>query len=423
MNVSGKRILLGVSGSISAYKSALLVRLLVKAGAEVQVVMTKSAKTFITPLTLATLSKRPALSDFANTKDGQWNNHVELGLWADALVVAPASARTLARCAHALCDDLLSAVYLSAKCPVFFAPAMDLDMYQHPATLDNLRRLASFGNHIIRAEHGELASGLVGEGRLAEPETILEKLEKFFGEQGKKEDKGRTPPDSPSSPTSPFSLASPPNVLITAGPTQEAIDPVRYISNHSTGKMGYAIAEAFARAGAIVTLVSGPTALPLPHPAVQRIDVRSAEQMFVATQAAFAHADVTILSAAVADYTPAHPADQKIKKKEASFQIDLTKTVDIAATLGKQKRPGQWMMGFALETENELENAHKKLIDKNLDWIVLNSLRDTGAGFGHDTNKITVIDTAGKTTTFELKSKADVAQDLLRLVAETLANS
>jgi len=408
MNLTGKRILLGVSGSISAYKSALLVRLLVKASAEVQVVMTESAKTFITPLTLATLSKRPAHSTFTS-EDGQWNNHVELGLWADALVIAPASARTLARCAHALCDDLLSAVYLSAKCPVFFAPAMDLDMYQHPATLSNLHRLESFGNHIIRAEHGELASGLVGEGRLAEPETILARLERFFEEQ-------KTMDEISSS------LVNK-RVLITAGPTQEAIDPVRYISNHSTGKMGYAIADAFARAGAAVTLVSGPTALPLPHPAVRRIDVRSAEQMFVATQAEFTNADITILSAAVADYTPAHPADRKIKKKEATFQIDLTKTVDIAATLGQQKRTGQWMMGFALETDNEEENARKKLISKNLDWIVLNSLRNTGAGFGHDTNKITVIDKAGQTLNFDLKSKADVARDLLGLVAKTLANS
>jgi len=406
--MTGKRILLGVSGSISAYKSALLVRLLVKAGAEVQVVMTESAKTFITPLTLATLSKRPAFSTYTS-EDGQWNNHVELGLWADALVIAPASARTLARCAHALCDDLLSAVYLSAKCPVFFAPAMDLDMYLHPATLDNLRRLESFGNHIIRAEHGELASGLVGEGRLAEPETIVDRLGSFFNEQETRDETHS-------------SLANK-RILITAGPTQEAIDPVRYISNHSTGKMGYALANAFARADAAVTLVSGPTALPLPHPAVRRIDVRSAEQMFVATQAEFANADVTILSAAVADYTPAHPADRKIKKKEAQFQIDLIKTVDIAATLGQQKQPGQWMMGFALETDNELDNARKKLISKNLDWIVLNSLRDTGAGFGHDTNKITVIDKAGQTLDFDLKSKADVARDLLGLVAKALANS
>ena len=416
MSVAGKRIALGVSGSISAYKSALLVRLLVKAGAEVQVIMTESAKTFITPLTLATLSKRPALSDFVSTDTGQWNNHVELGLWADTIVIAPASARTLARCAHALCDNLLSAVYLSAKCPVFFAPAMDLDMYQHPATRDNLHRLESFGNHIIQAEHGELASGLVGEGRLAEPETIVERLNDFFGMYDTTSKEQKTGSE-------PLPLLATRHVLITAGPTQEAIDPVRYISNHSTGKMGYAIAGAFANAGASVTLVSGPTSLPLPHPAVRRIDVRSAQQMFEVTQAEFAGSDLTILSAAVADYAPAHPANQKIKKKETTFQIDLTKTIDIAATLGQQKRPDQWMMGFALETNDELENARKKLISKNLDWIVLNSLRDSGAGFGHDTNKVTVIDKAGQLIDLDLKSKADVAQDLLRLVAKTLADS
>lgn len=403
--LTGKRILLGVTGSISAYKSALLVRLLVKAGAEVQVVMTESAKTFITPLTLATLAKRPVLSTFVDTGsdsrgEGNWNNHVDLGLWADAVVVAPASAHTLARCANGFCDDLLLAVYLSAKCPVFFAPAMDLDMYRHPATVENLRRLTSFGNHIIRAEHGELASGLVGEGRLAEPETIMQVLNAFF-----------------SRPTS----LSGKRVLITAGPTQESIDPVRYISNHSTGKMGYAIAGAFAKAGAVVTLVSGPTALPLPDPSVRRIDVRSAQEMFEATQAAFAGADVLVLNAAVADYTPAHPADRKIKKKEPIFSLELTKTTDIAATLGSQKRPGQLLMGFALETDNERENALKKLHAKNLDWIVLNSLRDAGAGFGHDTNKITVIDKDGQTHEFALKTKTDVAQDLVDLVAKHVA--
>ncbi|GAB3643319.1 bifunctional phosphopantothenoylcysteine decarboxylase/phosphopantothenate--cysteine ligase CoaBC [Spirosoma arcticum] len=404
--LAGKRILLGVTGSISAYKSALLVRLLVKAGADVQVVMTESAKTFITPLTLATLAKRPVLSAFVDTEnegrgEGNWTNHVELGLWADAVVVAPASAHTLARCANGLCDDLLSAVYLSAKCPVFFAPAMDLDMYRHPATLENLRRLVSFSNHIIRAEHGELASGLVGEGRLAEPETIMQALDAFFNKP--------TP-------------LSGKHVLITAGPTQEPIDPVRYISNHSTGKMGYAIAGAFARAGAVVTLVSGPTALSLPHPSIRRIDVRTAQQMFEATQAAFAQTDVLVLNAAVADYTPAHPAGRKIKKKEATFSLELTKTTDIAAQLGAQKRPGQLLMGFALETDNERENALKKLHAKNLDWIVLNSLRDTGAGFGHDTNKITVIDKEGQTHEFGLKPKTEVAQDLVDLVAKNIAS-
>lgn len=401
--MNGKRILLGVSGSISAYKAALLVRLLVKAGAEVQVVMTESAKTFITPLTLATLSKRPVLSTFINDDTGSWNNHVELGLWADAVVIAPATAHTLARCAHGFADDLLSAVYLSARCPVFFAPAMDLDMYQHPSMLTNLRLLESYGNHIIRAEHGELASGLVGEGRLAEPEHIVEILSTFF-------DKVEQP-----------ILLAGRNVLITAGPTQEAIDPVRYISNHSTGKMGYAIAKAFASAGANVTLVSGPTALPIPHPSIRRIKVRSAQEMFEATQDEFDKASVVVLSAAVADYTPVHVADQKIKKSEREFSLALTKTIDIAATLGARKKTGQYMMGFALETNDERSNALKKLHAKNLDWIVLNSLRDEGAGFGHDTNKITVIDKNEQTSEFALKTKDEVAQDLLYLVAQKLA--
>ncbi len=394
----GKRILVGVSGSIAAYKAALLVRLLVKAGAEVQVVMTEGAKAFITPLTLATLSKRPALSQFVgNSNTGEWTNHVELGLWADALVIAPATARTLARCATALCDDLLSAVYLSAKCPVFFAPAMDLDMYRHPANRDNLHRLQSFGNQIIDAEFGELASGLVGEGRLAEPETIVQRLVRHFAQDP---------------------IVAGKRVLITAGPTQEPIDPVRYISNHSTGKMGLAIANAFAQAGADVTLICGPTHLPTPDVSIRRIDVRSAQQMYEAAAGAFPTADLLILNAAVADYTPLHPADRKIKKKEAQFTIELGKTVDIAATLGAQKRPDQLLMGFALETDNEQQNALDKLERKNLDWIVLNSLRDAGAGFGHDTNKITVINRAGTTQVFDLKTKAEVAADLLALVAE-----
>ncbi|RYF73529.1 MAG: bifunctional phosphopantothenoylcysteine decarboxylase/phosphopantothenate--cysteine ligase CoaBC [Cytophagaceae bacterium] len=397
--LQGKRIIVGVSGSIAAYKSALLVRLLVKAGAEVQVIMTESAKAFITPLTLATLSKRPALSTFVADDNGVWNNHVELGLWADALIIAPASARTLARCATALCDDLLSATYLSAKCPVFVAPAMDLDMYRHPATLENLDRLRRFGNHIIQAEHGELASGLVGEGRLAEPETIVQTLERHFSRQEALVGK---------------------SVLITAGPTQEAIDPVRYISNHSTGKMGFAIARAFALAGADVTLVCGPTYLATPEPTIKRVNVRSAQEMYEDTAAAFPSAHVTILNAAVADYTPAHPATEKIKKKEAEFAIELTKTVDIAATLGALKRPDQLMMGFALETNNEREHALGKLHRKNLDWIVLNSLRDAGAGFGHDTNKITVMDRQETVTEFGLKAKDEVAADLLSIIAQKL---
>jgi phosphopantothenoylcysteine decarboxylase/phosphopantothenate--cysteine ligase len=411
--VNGKRILLGVTGSISAYKSALLVRLLVKAGADVQVVMTQSAQEFITPLTLATLSKRPVLSAFVNDASGSWNNHVELGLWADALVIAPASAHTLARCAHGLCDDLLSAVYLSAKCPVFFAPAMDLDMYRHPTTVENLHRLESFGNHIIHAEHGELASGLVGEGRLAEPETIVEVLNAFW-----RQEQGTGSGQKGKQTSSPLQNKQ---VLVTAGPTQEAIDPVRFISNHSTGKMGYAIAHAFAQAGADVTLVSGPTVLPLPHPTIRRIDVRSAQEMFEASELAFASSDIVVWSAAVADYTPVYVADQKIKKKEQQFSLELTKTTDIAATLGSQKRQGQLLMGFALETNDERENAVKKLRSKQLDWIVLNSLRDQGAGFGHDTNKITVIDKGEQTHEFALKTKEEVAQDLVNLIAQTLS--
>lgn len=404
-HLNGKKILLGVTGSIAAYKSALLIRLLVKLGAEVQVVMTPVAKDFITPLTLATLSKRPVYSDFFNAAsgsqgDGQWNNHVELALWADLLVIAPVSAHTLAKLAHGFCDDLLSAVYLSAKCPVFLAPAMDLDMYRHPTTLENLRRLESFGNYLIQAEHGELASGLVGEGRLAEPEHIIQDLERHFAQRPIFRHK---------------------RVLITAGPTQEAIDPVRFISNHSSGKMGYAIARAFAHAGAEVTLVSGPTVLPLPDPTVRRISVRSAQEMYEATAEEFAKAHVIILAAAVADYTPLHPADQKIKKKETVFGLEMTKTVDIAATLGQQKRPDQITVGFALETNDELANATAKLQAKNFDLIVLNSLRDQGAGFGHDTNKITVIDKDERMYEFDLKSKDKVAEDLLNLVQEQLS--
>ncbi len=394
-----KKILVGVTGSIAAYKSALLVRLLIKAGAEVQVIMTQSAKDFITPLTLATLSKRPALSSYITNDTGSWNNHVELGLWAEAFIIAPATAHTLAKCANGLCEDLLTAVYLSARCPVFFAPAMDLDMYLHGSTVENLQKLQRFGNAIIKAEHGELASGLVGTGRMAEPEHIVTQLEKHFAAVPALKNK---------------------KILITAGPTQEAIDPVRYISNHSTGKMGFSMAKAFSMAGADVTLVSGPTAQPTPDTEITVRAVRSAKEMYETTQKLFAAADVVILSAAVADYTPAYPADRKIKKKETQFTIKLTKTVDIAATLGQQKQAGQLMVGFALETDNELENALGKLKSKNLDLIVLNSLNDKGAGFAHDTNKITVIEANGTVHSFELKSKTDVAQDILQLVAGKL---
>lgn len=394
MTLNNKKILLGVSGSIAAYKSALLVRLLVKEGAEVKVIMTNAAKDFITPLTLSTLSKNPVLSSFTNGENGEWNNHVELGLWADAMIIAPASANTLAKCANGIADNLLIASYLSAKCPVFFAPAMDLDMYVHPSTVENLRKLKSFGNGIINAEFGELASGLVGEGRLAEPEKIVYQLTSYFSKnvalKGKK-------------------------VLITAGPTQEPIDPVRFISNHSSGKMGFAIAEAFKMAGAEVTIVSGPVSIPFPND-VKIEKVQSAQQMYEATAKFFSESDIVILSAAVADYTPLHVADKKIKKKEDIFNIEMTKTIDIAATLGKEKKTGQIIVGFALETDNEFENAKGKLERKNFDFIVLNSLQDSGAGFRYDTNKIKIIDRAGKVYDFALKTKKEVAQDILETI-------
>jgi len=393
-----KKILVGVTGSIAAYKSALLIRLLVKEGAQVKVIMTDAAKAFITPLTLATLSKNPVLSSFTANETGEWNNHVELGLWADALVIAPASANTLAKCANGITDNLLIATYLSARCPVFFAPAMDLDMYRHASTLNNLDKLVSYGNHIIHAEYGELASGLVGEGRLAEPEHIVHALQSHFSKNtaltGKK-------------------------VLITAGPTQESIDPVRFISNHSSGKMGFAIADAFRMAGADVTLVSGPVSIAAPA-GVKTEKVFSAQQMYEAVQRRFHESDIVILAAAVADYTPLHVADKKIKKKEAVFNIELTKTTDIAATLGTRKRPGQLVMGFALETDNELENAKGKLEKKNFDLIVLNSLQDKGAGFRYDTNKIKILDKDGNQFDFELKSKQEVAEDILNIIVKKI---
>ena len=373
-------------------------RLLVKEGAEVKVIMTNAAKDFITPLTLSTLSKNPVLSSFTNGENGNWNNHVELGLWADAMIIAPASANTLAKCANGIADNLLIASYLSTKCSVFFAPAMDLDMYVHPSTVENLRKLKSYGNEIINAEFGELASGLVGEGRLAEPEQIVHQLTKYFSKNeafnGKK-------------------------VLITAGPTQEPIDPVRFISNHSSGKMGFAIAEAFEMAGAEVTLVSGPVSIPFPKN-VRVEKVQSAQQMFEATAKYFAKSDIVILSAAVADYTPLHVADKKIKKKEDVFSIEMTKTTDIAATLGKEKKTGQIIVGFALETDNEFENAKGKLERKNFDFIVLNSLQDSGAGFRYDTNKIKIIDRTGKVYDFDLKTKTAVAQDILATIIKHL---
>ncbi|MGC3943360.1 MAG: bifunctional phosphopantothenoylcysteine decarboxylase/phosphopantothenate--cysteine ligase CoaBC [Chryseolinea sp.] len=393
--LKGKRILLGVCGGIAAYKTAVLTRLLVKDGALVKVVMTPAAHDFITPLTLSTLSKNPVLTAFSKSEAGEWNNHVELGLWADVMVIAPATASTIAKMAHGQSDNLLVASYLSARCPVFLAPAMDLDMLQHASVKDNLEKLLSYGNHIIDPGVGELASGLSGHGRMAEPEEIHHKLKSFFaGAQPLLRKKA----------------------LVTAGPTLEAIDPVRFISNHSSGKMGFAIAEALAQNGADVILVSGPTQQHTNHPSVRVVPVVSAEQMYDACQTEFESADITVLAAAVADYRPAAPASEKIKKKDENLNLELTKTRDIAAELGKHKRDNQVLVGFALETNNEVPNALKKLSAKNFDMIVLNSLQDKGAGFGLDTNKVTIIDRDQKSTTFDLKNKREVARDIVNSI-------
>lgn len=400
--LNGKNILLGVTGGIAAYKTAFLVRLLVKKGAEVKVVMTNSAKEFVTPLTLATLSKNEVFSSFTDEKDEnsfkepQWNNHVELALWADFFLIAPATANTLSKMANGTCDNLLLACYLSAKCPVYYAPAMDLDMYQHPSTEETFKKLKSFGNIQIPAAFGELASGLVGQGRMAEPEEIVSFLEndllKKLPLRGKQ-------------------------ILITAGPTYEAIDPVRFIGNHSSGKMGYAIAEAAASLGAEVVLISGPSALRLENDFVKLIRVTSAEEMYNAAHEYFDTCDVAILSAAVADYRPSEVASEKIKKKTDELTLQLTKTKDILASLGEIKK-SQFLVGFALETENEEENAKLKLKKKNLDLIVLNSLRDKGAGFQADTNKITLITKDNKVLPFPVKPKKEVAKDILEYIIE-----
>lgn len=396
--LKGKKILVGITGSIAAYKAAFFVRLLVKAGAEVKVVMTEASKTFITPLTLSTLSKNPVLSSFTNGDQGEWNNHVELGLWADVMMIAPASANTLGKMANGLCDNLLLATYLSARCPVFVAPAMDLDMYQHPSTKANLVKLASYGNHVIEAEDGELASGLSGVGRMAEPEHLVAHLEEFF--DSKKKLKGK-------------------KVLITAGPTYEAIDPVRFIGNHSSGKMGYALAEEADAQGADVTLISGPTHLNAPK-GVKLIKVSSGQEMYEAALANYISTDINIFAAAVADYAPKTVAAQKIKKDDDEMNITLSKTIDIAKALGIEKKPGQFNVGFALETENELENAKGKIKKKNFDMIVLNSLNQAGAGFGYETNKITLIDKANNIQDFELKTKQEVAKDIIQAISEKI---
>ena len=388
--LKAKNILLGVCGSIAAYKSALLVRSLIKAGANVKVILTADASNFITPLTLATLSKNPVYTQYFDAETGVWSNHVELGLWADYMIIAPASANTLAKMANGLCDNLLSAVYLSAKCSVFFAPAMDLDMWKHDSTRENIAQLQSFGNIIIAPNSGELASGLFGEGRMAEPDEIVNFLIRHIKSSlpliGKK-------------------------ALVTAGPTYEAIDPVRFIGNHSSGKMGFAIAECLVNLGAEVTLITGPTA-EKSNLSLNRIDVVSAADMQEACLANFAESMITVMSAAVADYTPVEVAKQKIKKTETKFNISLKKTADILAGLGELKRKDQILVGFALETEQEEIYAQQKLQKKNLDLIVLNSLNDSGAGFKSGTNKITIFNRALEKTVFELKSKTEVAQDI-----------
>lgn len=395
--LSGKKILLGVSGGIAAYKTATLVRLFIKAGAQVRVVMTPASLDFVTPLTLATLSKNPVYSSFYNEEDtAQWNNHVELGLWADFMVVAPATANTLSKMANGNCDNLLIATYLSAKCPVYFAPAMDLDMYKHPSTLHSFQQLQHYGNRMIPAESGELASGLSGEGRMAEPENIVAFIEKDITSQlplrGKK-------------------------ILITAGPTYEPIDPVRYIGNHSTGKMGFDIADFASQMGAEVVVVAGPTHLQPKQNNVHVQRVMTAEEMYNACMDIFPTCDVAICAAAVADYRPLKQATEKIKKNENTFTIELTKNKDILASLGAQKQQ-QMLIGFALETEHEIANAQLKIQKKNLDLIVLNSLRDSGAGFGTPTNKVTFITKSNEIEAMDLKTKEAVAQDIIEKVIQ-----
>ncbi len=394
--LSGKKIVLGISGGIAAYKTASLVRLFIKAGAEVQVIMTPASKDFVTPLTLSTLSKNPVHSEFYSKEDENaiWNNHVEIGLWADLMVIAPATANTLSKMSSGNCDNLLLATYLSAKCPVYFAPAMDLDMYKHPSTIASFASLQAFGNSMIPAENGELASGLSGEGRMAEPENIISFIENDIAEKlplrGKK-------------------------ILITAGPTYEAIDPVRFIGNHSSGKMGFEIAHEAAKLGADVTLISGPSHYNTINKSIRLIRVVSAQEMYNECHCYFSNSDVTIAAAAVSDYRPKKIASQKIKKSESSFNIELEKTKDILASLGEIKK-NQFLIGFALETENEIENAKLKIQKKNLDLIVLNSLQDAGAGFGTLTNKVTFIDKNFNIEPMDLKSKGKVAEDILNKV-------
>ncbi len=398
--LKNKHIILGITGSIAAYKAAYIIRGLVKKGAEVQVVITPAGKEFITPITLSALSSNPVISEFFSNRDGSWHSHVDLGLWADAMLIAPATAATIGKMANGIADNMLVTTYLSCKAPVFVAPAMDLDMFAHPTTQQNLDRLRSFGNHIIEPGEGELASHLVGKGRMEEPDKIIEVLEDFFVSQTQLQKK---------------------KIVITAGPTYEKIDPVRFIGNYSSGKMGFALAEACAEQGADVTLIAGPVSLKTVHPNIHRIDVESAEEMYQAAVTAFPDADAGILCAAVADYRPEMQATEKIKREsKGDMMLHLVPNKDIAASLGSMKQEGQVLVGFALETENETLYAEGKLKRKNLDFIVMNSLRDAGAGFRTDTNKITIIDSKGEVTAYPLKSKQEVATDIVNKLASFL---
>lgn len=394
-----KHIVLGITGSIAAYKACLIIRGLIKQGAEVQVVITPAGREFITPITLSTLTQKPVICDFFNHQDGTWNSHVDLGLWADAMLIAPATASTIGKMAHGVADNMLITTYLSMKAPVFIAPAMDLDMYAHPSTQENLQLLSKRGNHIIEPGTGFLASKLEGKGRMQEPEEIVRTLDEYFSQSQELQGK---------------------RVLITAGPTYEKIDPVRFIGNYSSGKMGFALAEECARRGAEVELVSGPVSLQIHHPSVHRTNVESAQEMFHAATERFTQADIAILCAAVADFTPTQVAGTKIKREGEELVLHLSPTHDIAQCLGKMKRDGQIMIGFALETNDEEAHAKDKLKRKNLDFIVMNSLQDKGAGFRHDTNKVTIIDAQGKTE-YPLKDKKEVAEDIVNRICTLLS--
>lgn len=398
--LKGKHIVVGITGSIAAYKACTLIRTFIKKGAEVQVVITPAGKEFITPVTLSTLTSKPVVSEFFSRRDGSWHSHVDLGLWADAMVIAPATASTIGKMAHGIADNMLLTTYLSMKAPVFIAPAMDLDMYAHPATQHNLDIIRSFGNHIIEPAEGELASHLTGKGRMEEPERIAEIIEAFFTTRQDLDGK---------------------HVLITAGPTYERIDPVRFIGNYSSGKMGFALAEECAARGARVTLVAGPVQMQAHHPAIQRVNVETAAEMLKASLEAFSSADAAILCAAVADFTPDQAASSKIKRERGEQTLHLIPTQDIAATLGAAKRPGQRVVGFALETDNEESHAREKLVRKHLDFIVLNSLRDAGAGFRCDTNKVTIL-SAQEAKKYPLKTKSEVAKDIIDTLCQTFAD-